>query len=63
MGDTLNSRVFLDANVLFSAAYKEDSSLLAFWKADKFSLVSSEYAVIEARRNLAMGKAGCADKT
>jgi predicted nucleic acid-binding protein len=49
-------RAFLDANVLFSAAYKEDSSLLEFWKADKVSLVSSEYAVIEARRNLAMAR-------
>lgn len=44
--------VFLDANVLFSAAYMEESGLLRLWKLRNAELVSSAYAVEEARRNL-----------
>ncbi len=43
--------VFLDANVLFSAAYRADAGLRKFWTLD-VKLVSSAYAVEEARRNL-----------
>ena len=49
-------RIFLDANVLFSAAYLPESGLLELWrlpKAQQVQLVSSLYAVEEARRNLA----------
>lgn len=45
-------RVFLDANVLFSAAYRGDSGLLRLWGLRNTALVSSLYAVTEARRNL-----------
>lgn len=45
-------RVFLDANVLFSAAYKADSRLKQLWDLPDVQLVSSEYAAEEARRNL-----------
>jgi uncharacterized protein len=45
-------RIFLDANVLFSAAYRADSGLLAFWKLRKATLCSSRYAIEEARINL-----------
>jgi predicted nucleic acid-binding protein len=45
-------RVFLDANVLFSAAYRASSGLLALWKVRKARLCSSRYAVEEARINL-----------
>ena len=60
-------RVFLDANVLFSAAYSPDSRLNLLWGLKRAShsspskssdrtvspiLVSSRYAVEEARRNL-----------
>lgn len=45
-------RVFLDANVLFSAAYREGAGLLALWKLSGVQLVTSGYAVEEARRNL-----------
>lgn len=45
-------RVFLDANVLFSAAYRSDSGLLALWRRAGASLLTSGYAVDEARRNL-----------
>lgn len=49
-------RVFLDANVLFSAAYREAGSVRAFFylaKAGACSLVSSAHAMEEARRNVA----------
>lgn len=45
-------RVFLDANVLFSAAYRPDSGLLRLWKLPRLVLVTSDYASEEARRNL-----------
>lgn len=45
-------RLFLDANVLFSAAYKSDSRLLQLWKLRNTLLCSSRYAVEEARVNL-----------
>lgn len=45
-------RVFLDANVLFSAAYREDSRLSRLWDVDSATLVTSAYALDEARRNL-----------
>ena len=43
--------VFLDANVLFSAAYRSHSGLRGLWHLE-VELVSSAYAVEEARRNL-----------
>ena len=49
-------RVFLDANVLFNAAYREGASIQAFFDlaaAGACVLVSSPHAVEEARRNLA----------
>ena len=45
-------RVFLDANVLFSAAYRQSSALRQFWSQPQLRLVTSLYAVEEARRNL-----------
>jgi len=47
--------VFLDANVLFSAAYSSDAGLQRLWELPDVRLVSSDYAVQEARRNLATG--------
>jgi predicted nucleic acid-binding protein len=46
-------RLFLDANVLFSAAYRSDAGLLQLWKLRDVVLCSSHYAVEEARINLA----------
>jgi predicted nucleic acid-binding protein len=46
-------RAFLDANVLFSAAYREESGLLRLWRIPGAILVTSAYAAEEARRNLA----------
>jgi predicted nucleic acid-binding protein len=42
----------LDANVLFSAAYAPDNCFLVLWEKKGIRLLSSEYAVHEARRNL-----------
>jgi predicted nucleic acid-binding protein len=46
-------RAFLDANVLFSAAYRETSGLTTLWKLRGMELITSAYAAEEARRNLA----------
>ncbi len=46
-------RLFLDANVLFSAAYRPDAGLLQLWKLQDVTLCSSRYALEEARINLA----------
>jgi uncharacterized protein len=45
-------RLFLDANVLFSAAYRPDAGLLKLWKLKNVTLCSSRYALEEARINL-----------
>ena len=45
-------RLFLDANVLFSAAYREGAGVTRLWNLP-VALLTSEYAVEEARRNLA----------
>ena len=45
-------RVFLDANVLFSAAWREESGLLRLWDLPDVKLLTSTYALEEARINL-----------
>jgi uncharacterized protein len=45
-------RLFLDANVLFSAAYHPGAGLLRLWKLRSVVLCSSRYALEEARANL-----------
>jgi hypothetical protein len=45
-------RLFLDANVLFSAAYRANAGLRQFWKLRDVILCSSRYALEEARINL-----------
>jgi predicted nucleic acid-binding protein len=45
-------RVFLGANVLFSAAYQQQASLTVLWKLRGVHLVTSLYAVQEAATNL-----------
>ena len=47
-------RVFLDANILFSAAYREASGILRLWQLPKVRLVTSTYALMEAERNIAI---------
>jgi len=45
-------RLFLDANVLFSAAYREGAGLLRLWDLPEAVVMTSGYAAEEARRNL-----------
>ncbi len=45
-------RLFLDANILFSAAYQPNAGLLRLWKLKNVVLCSSRYAVAEANLNL-----------
>lgn len=45
-------RLFLDANVLFSAAYQPGARLLQLWKLKNVVLGSSRYALAEASVNL-----------
>lgn len=49
-------KLFLDANVLFSAAYRPDASLRWLWSLPEASLLTSSYAIGEARRNLGEGR-------
>ncbi len=48
----MSDRVFLDANVVFSAAYSRTSELRQLWFLDGVTLLTSAYAAAEARRNL-----------
>lgn len=45
-------RLFLDANVLFSAAYRPKAGLLKFWRLPEVVLCTGHYALEEARTNL-----------
>jgi predicted nucleic acid-binding protein len=44
--------LFLDANVLFSAAYRDKAGIARLWELDDVELITSHYAAEEARRNL-----------
>jgi uncharacterized protein len=46
-------RLFLDANILFSASYREDAGVAVLWSLENVGLFSSPYAIEEAKRNLA----------
>jgi predicted nucleic acid-binding protein len=46
-------RLFLDACVLFSAAYTTASPLRKLWKTPDATLLASDFVIEEARRNLA----------
>jgi predicted nucleic acid-binding protein len=45
-------RVFLDANLLYSAAYKPHSRLLRLWELPDLELLTCDLAANEAMRNL-----------
>ncbi|OGP55764.1 MAG: hypothetical protein A2V67_13605 [Deltaproteobacteria bacterium RBG_13_61_14] len=45
-------RLFLDANVLFSAAYRPEAGVFRLWKLRGVKLITSAYALEEARINL-----------
>jgi uncharacterized protein len=45
-------RLFLDANVLISAAYRRDAGIARLWQLNNVELLTSPYAAEEARVNL-----------
>ena len=44
--------LFLDANVLVSAAWKDNTRMQQFWSLEDVELVTSEYAIAETERSL-----------
>lgn len=54
--------VFLDANVLYSAAYMEFAGLARLWRLEDVHLLSSAYAIEEARRNLTIDRCEAAQR-
>ena len=48
--------VFLDANVLFSEAYRSDAGVRRLWELPEVKLTTSAYAAEEARRNLEVSR-------
>jgi predicted nucleic acid-binding protein len=48
----VSDRVFLDANILVSAAWRADSGLMALWSLSDTQLVTSAFAIVEADRNV-----------
>jgi uncharacterized protein len=49
-------RLFLDANILFSASYNPTSSLRNLWTVSNTELIASPFAIQEAQTNLAQSK-------
>jgi uncharacterized protein len=45
-------RLFLDANILFSASYRGDAGVAVLWSIENVILFTSPYVLEEARRNL-----------
>ena len=45
-------RLFLDANVLFSAAYRVQAGIMRLWELKNVELITSSYAAEEAAVNL-----------
>jgi len=54
--------VFLDANVLYAAAYREGSPLRRLWQLPDVELWASDYAVAEALGNLSEDRPERADE-
>lgn len=48
----MNERVFLDANILVSAAWRVESGLSVLWRLPDVQLLTSGYAIVEADRNV-----------
>jgi uncharacterized protein len=45
-------RLFIDANVLISAAWKDGSKVARLWQIPNVELITSNYVVAECKRNL-----------
>lgn len=49
-------RVFLDSNILYSAAHKPDGIISQLWDLDEVELLTSSYALAEAANNIEASK-------
>jgi predicted nucleic acid-binding protein len=49
-------RLFLDANVLISAAWKDGSKVTRLWRIANVELITTGYVLTECRRNLQPGE-------
>jgi len=47
-----DTTLFLDANILISAAWKEDSEIAQIWRMEGVRLVTSNFVMSEVQRNL-----------
>ncbi len=56
------TRIFLDANILFSAAWREGSVISKLWENPDVQLVTSLYAMMEAQRNIQLKKPAAAPR-
>jgi uncharacterized protein len=45
-------RLFLDANVLVSVSWKDDSKVARLWQIPNVELITSNYVIAECKRNL-----------
>jgi predicted nucleic acid-binding protein len=50
----MRTRLFLDANELISVAWKDDSKVARLWHIPGVELVTSNFVVMECRRNLGL---------
>ena len=48
----MSERVFLDANILVSAAWRPEGGLSSLWQLADVQLLTSGYAIVEADRNV-----------
>ena len=48
----MSERLFLDANILVSAAWRAEGGLLVLWRLADVQLLTSGYAIVEADRNV-----------
>ena len=55
-------RVFVDANIMFSAAWREGSGIGKLWGMEGVQLVTSPYALMEAERNIQIKKPSAAER-
>jgi predicted nucleic acid-binding protein len=51
-GESGTLKLFLDANILYSAAHREDSKMARLWQRHRTVLLTCPYAIAEATRNL-----------
>ncbi len=54
-------KIFIDANVLFTAAYSQNGKAAMLLKADRLIFITSDYAAQEAHRNILLKRPASID--